>query len=105
MTTTNDAVQNIANTLAEMERKAHANVRDARQTRDDFKAISENGDASPLLTSKHHAALVAISTDYAASLLDLHYRMTEDAKALGIDIPDAQETPGDDIGILSGGGR
>lgn len=105
MTTTPDAVQSIADTLADMERKAQANVRDARQTRDDFKAISENGSAPPLLTSKYHAELVAITTDGAARLLDLHHRMTEDAKVLGIDVPPATETGGDDIGILSGGGR
>lgn len=105
MTTTHDAVQNIANELAEMERRAHKNAADARDLRDDFKAISTNGDAPPLMTSKYYAELVAITTANAAALLDLHHRMTEDAKALGIDVPPAQETEGDGIGILSGGGR
>ncbi len=102
MTTEN--VQNIANAMADMERRAHKSIADSRGLRDDFKAISDAGAASVMLTSKYYAELVALTTANAAALLDLHYRMTEDAKALGIDMPPA--VPGDgDIGILSGGGR
>jgi hypothetical protein len=103
--TTHTAVQNIASMLAEMERRSHKNAHDARGLRDDFKEISDNGDAPPMMTSKYYAELVAITASNAAAILDLHHRMTEDAKVLNIDVPPAQETQGDDIGILSGGGR
>lgn len=102
--TTADSVQHIADELAEIEKRLHKNARDALDLRERFKEISENGDAPPLLTSKYWSELVAITASGAAAVLDLHHRMTEDAKRLGIDIPDA--TPVDDgIGILSGGGR
>jgi hypothetical protein len=103
--TTTESVQYIANAIADIERRAHKNISDARGLRDDFKAISESNAAPVLLTSKYYAELVALTTGNAASLLDLHYRMTEDAKALGIDMPPAEETEGGDIGVLGGGDR
>lgn len=104
--TTTDAVQSIANELADMERRASKSVARARSLRADWKAISDNGDGPVLLTSKYHAELVALTTGHSAALLDLHHRMTEDAKQFGIDLPPV--TAGDDdgeIGIFSGGGR
>lgn len=101
--TTENAVQAIANFMAEAEKRAHLNVKGARDLRDEFKTIS--GAVPVLKVSKFHAELVALTTGYAAALLDLHDRMTDTAKLYNIDVPPAQETQGDDIGILSGGGR
>ncbi len=103
MTTEN--VQNIANFMAEAERRAWLNVKGSRDLRPDFKTISEEGSAPVLLTSKYHAELVALTCAHSAQLLDLHHCMTEDAKALGIDMPPAEETEGGDIGVLGGGDR
>lgn len=105
MTTTHDAVENIANTLAEIEKRNALNAKDARSLRDDLKAISENGDASPLLTSARYAELVALTSAASAAVLAFHLKVTEEAKALNIDVPPAQETQEGDFGILSGGGR
>jgi hypothetical protein len=105
MTTTSDAVQNIANFMAEAEKRAHLNVKGSRDMRDEFKAISDDGIVPVLKVSKFHAELVALTTGYAAALLDLHDRMTDTAKLYNVDVPPAQETQGDDVGILSGGGR
>lgn len=105
MTTTPTAVQAIADFMASAEKRAHLNVKSARDLRDDFKAISENGDVPTLKVSALHAELVALTTGYAASLLSLHDRMTDVAKLYNVDVPPAQETQGEDIGILSGGGR
>lgn len=102
---TNEAVASIAEVMADMERRAHANAKAARQAKDAFKAISDNDDAPPLLTSKHYARLVALTAAHAAELLALHNDMTEDAKALGIDVPPASSDDDGDIGVLSGGGR
>ena len=101
---TNEAVQAIADTMAELERRAWHNVRDARQLKDEFRAISDNGSAPIMKVSKFHAELVALATSYSASLLDLHDRMTDVAKEYGIDLPPAQPGEGE-TGILSGGGR
>lgn len=101
---TPEAVQAIADTLAEIERRAWHNVRDSRQLKDEFKAISDNGSAPILKVSKYHAELVALTTAHSAALLDLHDRMVDDAKHFDIDVPPASPGEGE-IGILSGGGR
>ncbi len=103
--TTENSVQAIANFMAEAEKRAHLNVKGARDLRDEFKDISDSGSVPVLKVSRYHAELVALTTGYAAALLDLHDRMTDTAKLYNIDVPPAQETQGDDIGILSGGGR
>jgi hypothetical protein len=105
MTTTHDAVEKIANTLAAIERNNAQNAKLARGLADEFKAISENGDASPLLTSARYAEIVALTSGAASAVLTYHHQVTEDAKALNIDVPPAQETQEGEIGILSGGGR
>jgi len=102
---THNAVEKIANTMAEIERRNALNARDARNLRDEFKAISENGDAPPLLTSALYARLVALTATAGADVLELHHQMTEHAKVLNIDVPPAQETQEGEIGILGGGGR
>lgn len=101
---TNDAVQGIADKMAACEGRAWTNVQAARGLKDEFKAIADNGDAPSLLVSQYHARLVAITSAHAADLLELHHKMTESAKELGIDLPDAVPTEGE-VGILSGGGR
>ena len=101
---TEDAVQTIADTMAELERRAWANVRDARALKAEFKAVSDNGSAPVMKVSKFHAELVAMVTSHSAALLDLHDRMTDVAKEYGIDLPPTQPGEGE-IGILSGGGR
>lgn len=103
---TSDAVARLGATMAKVEKRAQANIADARATRDEFKAISDNGDAPPLLTSKFYGRLVALTQTYAADLLELHHQMTEEAKARDIDVPPAAPSDDDEeIGILSGGGR
>lgn len=102
---TSDAVEYIANVMATLEERAVKNAKQARELRDEFKAISENGDVPPLKTSAYYAELVAITASYQAALLDLHDRMTETAKLYNVDVPPAQETQGGEVGILSGGGR
>lgn len=104
MTTTPEAVQTIADTMAEIERRAWHNVRDSRQLKDKFKAIADGGSVPVLKVSRFHAELVALTTSHSAALLDLHDRMTDVATECGIDLPPV--TPGEgEIGVLSGGGR
>lgn len=103
---THDAVQTIANVFAAAEKRNSQTAKAVRALRDEFKAISDNGDAGSLLTSAFYAKAVAVTATSAAMLLELHQQMTDAAVELGIDVPPA--VPGeddDDIGILSGGGR
>lgn len=104
MTTEN--VQNIATAMAAIEKRASHSIKDARSLRADFLAISSGSDVPVLLASKYHAELVALATAHAADVLDLHYRMTEDAKAYGIDVPALPGSEDDgEVVILGGGDR
>jgi len=100
--TVQSAVQTIADKLADAEKHAAQAVKDFRQLRDEFAEIASGVPGTGLLTAKLHAQLVALATGYGADLLSLHHEMTEHAKALGIDIPDAAPAEGE-IGIMSGG--
>lgn len=101
---TTDAIQNIANSMAEAERRDRHTVKEGRSLRDDFKAIAQNGDASSLLTGSLYARMDAMNTSQAAERLAFHQEMTEIAVSLGIDIPPTGTADGgEDFGILSGG--
>ena len=99
-------VQNIATVMADIERRTRQSIKDAKSTRADFRAIPVDSAVPVLMASKYHAELLALTTGHAAAILDLHHRMTEDAKDYGIDVP---ALPGDDddgeIGPLGGGDR
>lgn len=102
--TTTESVQAIADFMADAEKRAWLNLKGSRDLRADFKTISDDGSAPVLMTSKYHAELVAMTAAHSAQLLDLHHRMTEDAKMRGIDIPPATPTEGE-VGVLGGGDR
>jgi len=100
--TVQTAVQKIADVMADAEKRAWHNVKDARQLKDEFREIADGVPNAQLLSAKYSAELVAITSQTSAQLLDLHYRMTKDAIELGIDVPPAGGGEGE-IGILSGG--
>lgn len=104
MATTSDAVQTIANTMAEAERRDRHTVKEGRALKDEFKAIAENGDAGTLLATSLYARLDAMNTSQAAERLAFHQEVTEIAASLGIDVPPTGTADGgEDFGILSGG--
>lgn len=100
---TSDAVKNIANALAEAERRDRHTVKEGRALKDDFKAIAENGDAGTLLATSKFAELDAMNTRHAAERLAFHQDLTAIALNLGIDVPPVGDSSGgQDFGILSG---
>jgi len=101
---TNEAVLNIANTLAEAERRDRHTVKEGRALKDDFKSISENGDAGNLLTTSLFATMDAMNTRHAAERLSFHQELTSIAQSLDIDVPPTGEAGGgEDFGARSGG--
>lgn len=105
---TNDAVQNIANALAEAERRDRHTVKEGRQLKDDFKAIATNTDnaVTSLTTASLFAEMDALNTKQAAERLALHRRLTDVAISYGIDVPPTGTSDGgEDFGILGGGDR
>ncbi len=105
---TPDAVQNIANALAEAERRDRHTVKEGRSLKDDFKAIATNTDngVTSLTTAALFAEMDAMNTRHAAERLAFHRRATDVALQYGIDVPPTgQAEGGEDFGILSGGGR
>ncbi len=100
---TDEAVQNIANALAEAERRDRHTVKEGRALKDDFKAIAQNGDAGTLLATSSFARLDAMNTRHAAERLAFHQELTSIAMGLGIDVPPTGTADGgEDFGILSG---
>ncbi len=102
--TSTEAVQTIATALAKIEKRNRQNIGDARELRAAFKAVSDNGDISPGVTSANYARLIANLAEAAARMLEHHAEMTGIAQHVGIDMPPlgADEDDGE-IGILSGG--
>jgi hypothetical protein len=102
--TSTEAVQTIATALAAIEKRNRQNIRDGRELRAAFKAVSDNGDLSPGVTSANYARLTANLAAAAARMLEHHADMTSLAQMAGIDMPplEADEDDGE-IGILSGG--
>ncbi len=102
--TSTEAVQTIATAIAKIEKRNRQNIKDARDLRAAFKAVSDNGDLPPGVTSAHYARLTANLAEAAARMLEHHVEMTGLAQMAGIDMPplEADEDDGE-IGILSGG--
>jgi len=102
---TNDAVQKIANALAEAERRDRHTVKEGRELKNSFKAIASNNDnaATSLTTAALFAEMDALNTKQAAERLALHRRLTDVAISYGIDVPPTGTADGgEDFGILSG---
>lgn len=106
-TTTHDAVQAIANHLADAEKRDRKNIVGGRRLKDDFQAISDNGNAPVLTTSSLFLELDALNTRQAAERLAFHRKITDKALELGIDVPPTEDDDGEDggVAVMGGGDR
>lgn len=107
MPTTKEAVSSIAAFFADLEKDQRKAMRKARQLRDEYQAIHDNGSAGPMATMTAFAQLDAHVTGQYAATLALHMEQTATAEGLGIDAgPLPAIDPGEGgITILGGGDR
>ncbi len=98
------AIQNVANTLAQVERATRQNLRAVRTLRDDFKTIGGTPGAG-LAAAAYAAELEALAARHRADYLSLHARMETERRVLGL--PDANTPPDDDSDdpVIFSGGR
>lgn len=97
------AVQTIADAMADAERRTSQTLKEFRNLRDEFKVIGGEPGAG-LIASAYAAELEFIAARHKSELLDLHVRLENDRKALGL--PDANIPPsgdGGEVTIFSGG--
>lgn len=101
--TVQTAIQTIADKLADAERRTSQTLKDFRGLRDEFKEIGDETQGAGLIASAYAAELEFIAARQKSELLDLHVRLENDRKILGL--PDANvPLAGDgEVTIFSGG--
>lgn len=107
--TSEEAVGEIAKTLAEIERDMRKHIRQVRRLRKHFQTIERNGEVGSLAPMAAFARLSSLVTGNLASMLDEHLRETREAQDGGIDVdPMAEDDDDAEDGVVvysSGGGR
>lgn len=98
------AVQKIADAFADAEKRDRETLKDFRDLRGAFKVIKDAGHIGAIRALAAAAELEALAARHKAEKLVLHHQLTEEAKALDIDIPQAPSDEGE-IVVMGGGDR
>lgn len=102
--TVTQAVQQIVDAFDNAEKRDRQTHKDFRDLRGALKVIKDAGHIGAIRALAAAAELEAVAARHKAEKLELHHRLTEEAKALGIDIPAAPSDDGE-IVVMGGGDR
>jgi len=93
--TNEEAVQKIADAMADAEGKAGSIRQSIRATKDAWEALRDGAVIGALEMQARFRGLDALATEFEANLFVSHAEMTRRAQELGVDLP----------GVFGGGGR
>ena len=98
------AVQQIASAFADAEKRDRQTLNDFKGLRSALKVIKDAGHIGAIRALSAAAELESLASRHKAEKLAVHHQLTEEAKALGIDIPGAPNDDGEII-VMGGGDR